>query len=143
MKRAILLVFLMLGSLAAVGQDAIKPSAYWWARISSARQLGYVEGFNAGSFTEMETSGICASRAGKPSSANPNAPICILYRWRQATREDADVNATLEAVSKFYADPRNAPIKWSEAVLIAEAMVSGVTIRETDLEIIRQAGAGK
>ncbi len=66
---------------------------------------------------------------------------CILYRWRMNTLIDVDTSGVLVALSKLYDEPRNLPIRWDHAVIIAEAMVSGVPISEKELEKVRQDDA--
>jgi hypothetical protein len=124
-------------SLGVLADESIKPTGWWWPKISDARQLGYVEGFKAGTFNSL-TEGHCKDTK---ISALQLTSDCILYRLQQETLLDVSTGGTLDAVTKFYALPGNLPVRWDHAVIISEAMVSGVPISEKDLEVIRQDDA--
>jgi|ERR1022692_532771 hypothetical protein len=137
MKTTTAVTFIVLVfALGLFAGDTLQPTGYWWSHISSSRQLGYVEGYQAGqAAVELE---VC------PDGKNPafkHLLGCILHKWRMGTRIETDTESVITTVSHFYEEPRNAPVRWEHAVLIAGAMVSGVPVSEEDLSVIRQFDA--
>jgi hypothetical protein len=132
--RMKLILMVVLASSFAWGQDTIKPTSYYWGRLDAVRQLGYVEGFNAGVLSPFNSNCKLYPLLNK-------TPHCILAAWQRDTMVDINATATLETITKLYADPKNEPLRWDTAVIIAEAMVSGVAINEADLNIVREFDA--
>ena len=52
-----------------------------------------------------------------------------------------DSSKVTDEVSRFYADPRNVPVRWEAAVVISEAMLSGTKVTDEDLDTIRSYDA--
>jgi hypothetical protein len=145
MKRLVLTLILapLVFSLGVIADEAIRPDGWWWQKLSPIRQLGYVEGFAAGQTESSEEDGIkpfCKEAAKDPAHWQPFA-YCILSRLRGATYVGTDTNKTLDMVVKFYQSPQNMPVSWGHAVIISQAMLSGVPVSDKDLEEIRKHDA--
>jgi hypothetical protein len=143
MKRFILALILtsLVFSMGVIADEAVRPDGLWWQKLSGIRQLGYVEGFNDGD-AESRNEAHCRTLPTPATAAywQSTAP-CILSRLRGDTLTGTDAAKTLSIMAKFYEPPQNLPVSWGHAVIISEAMVSGVPISEKDLETIRKEDA--
>jgi hypothetical protein len=143
MKKSALTVALTVlsFSLGVIADETLKPDGWSWQRINYGRQLGFVEGFVKGS-DDGSTMQIFKPACGKDSGRVQGLDsICILSRLRGGTYTGTDADKTVETVNKLYAAPQNLPIDWGHAVIISQAMVSGVPVSERDLEVIRKDDA--
>jgi hypothetical protein len=118
--------------------ETLKPTGYSWGQIGSGRQLGYVEGFEAGEGAAQFT--LCNKQRLR-ESASMHTEDCIIYKLREDTLVDLDALVVIDTINKFYNDPRNASIKWSHALVISRAMMSGVHVSDEDLDVVRQLDA--
>jgi len=141
-KSTLTLVLIVLSfSLGVIADETLKPDGWSWQRINYVRQLGFVEGFVKGS-NDGTTMQIFKPSCGKDSERVQGlASICILSRLRGSTYAGTDAGKTVETVNRLYAAPQNLPIDWGHAVIISQAMVSGVPVSERDLEVIRKDDA--
>ena len=139
MKRLTLALVLasVVFSLGVLADETMRPDGAWWQKIGDARRLGYVEGYVAG-HGDTFMSSFCEH------ATNPKIQgfsVCVLYRLQQDTMIDTDTTEVLDTMSKFYALPQNNPVRWNHAVIISRAMVSGVSVSEKDLQVIREDDA--
>jgi hypothetical protein len=133
MLKMLAVILIAVGfSLGVLADETIKPTGWSWQKVVSARQLGYVEGFNAGIMNEMEQR-FCGE--------TKILSLCVLYNLRQHTLLDVGTAQTLSTMSAFYATPANLPVRWSHALVISAALASGVPITESDLQVIRAEDA--
>jgi hypothetical protein len=141
-KSALTLVLTVLSfSLGVIADETLKPDGWSWQRINYMRQLGFVEGFVRGS-ENGSTRQIFKDTCGKDSERVQGlASICILSRLWGNAYAGTDAGKTVETVNRLYAVPQNLPIDWGHAVIISQAMVSGVPVSERDLEVIRKDDA--
>lgn len=143
MNRSVLVVALVVlsFSLGVVADETIKADGWSWQKIVYLRQLGFVEGFAAGEDSGHEIltfKPLCNSEHdGGPVLAS----ICALSRLRGKTYVSIDADRTIETMNKLYASPQNLPIHWRNALIVSQAMISGVPVSEKDLEAIRQSDA--
>ena len=143
MKRHIVAIvpIVLAFSLGVIADETLKPDGWSWQRINYVRQLGFVEGFVKGA-DDGSTMQIFKPACGKDSERVQGlASICALSRLRENTYAGTDAGKTVETVNKLYAAPHNLPIDWGHAVIISQAMVSGVPVSERDLEVIRKDDA--
>lgn len=124
-------------SLGVLADETIKPTGWSWQKVGAARQLGYVEGFNDGRLMDMEQR-FCEDTKMPVLKAQSK---CVLYNLRQHTLLDVGTDHTLSTMSGFYAVPANLPVRWPHALVISEALASGVPISESDLQVIRAEDA--
>jgi len=115
------------------------PDGYSWSTISHSRQQGYVEGFDDGQFSLLNGADLHPTWCVKPTSINEEP--CIVLQWISKTLIGQDTGETLTTMTKFYSEPRNLCVHWSHAVVIAEAMMSGVPVTEEQLTFIREFDA--
>jgi hypothetical protein len=128
-------------SFGVIADETIKPDGWWWQKISPIRQLGYVEGFVAGQAESSEEAHCKTVPAPATEAYWQSTASCILSRFRGNTLVGTDTNKTLDVMVRFYASPQNLPVSWGHAVIISQAMVSGVSVSEKDLEVIRKEDA--
>jgi len=146
MKKFVLALILtsLVFSLGVIADETIRPDGWWWHKLSPIRQLGYVEGFVAGEMESSEEHGskpFCKDAAKDPAHWQPVFVDCILSRFRGDTLVGTGTDKTLDIMAKFYESPQNLPVSWGHAVIISQAMVSGVPVSEKDLEAIRKHDA--
>jgi hypothetical protein len=141
-KSALIVALIVLSfSLGVIADETIKADGWSWQKIVYVRQSGFVEGFAEGEDSAHETltfKPLCnAEHDGGPVLAS----ICALSRLRGKTYVSIDADRTIETMNRLYASPQNLPIHWRNALIISQAMTSGVSVSEKDLEAIRQRDA--
>ncbi len=146
MKRLVLTLILapLVFSLGVIADGTIRPDGWWWQKLSPIRQLGYVEGFVAGEMESSEEHGskpFCKDAAKDPAHWQPVFVDCILSQLEGDTLQPTDVNKTLDVMVKFYQSPQNMPVSWGHALIISQAMLSGLPVSDKDLEAIRKHDA--
>jgi len=141
-KSALTLVLIVLSfSLGVIADETLKPDGWSWQRITYVRQLGFVEGFVKGAENESTMQTFKPACEKDSERVQGLASICILSRLHGGTYVGTDAGKTVETVNMLYATPQNLPIDWGHAVIISQAMVSGVPVGERDLEVIRKDDA--
>ncbi len=143
MNKIVLTIILIVLAFSSgvVADETLKPDGWSWQRISYVRQLGFFEGFVSGTQNES------TMRTFEPACEKNREPIqglesiCILSRLWGNAYVGSDAGKTIETMNRFYGSPRNLPIDWGHAVIISQAMVSGLPISEKDLEEIRKDDA--
>ena len=134
-----LLLALSFFSIGMFADEELKPNSRGWSLIEPARKLGYVEGFNAGLTASVgDKAGDIWRQQLKTPSPSSSA---ILWKLRQGILIGVSTPSTLSTLEQFYGDKHNAPICWENAVIISEALVSGVSASEQELETIRASDA--
>jgi hypothetical protein len=142
MKTILVMLLLTLGTLCVGQQSTIQPNGWGWNRISDSRRLGFVEGFDFRTALALEQGTYSQDATTKVTCRlDPTTIICALHQLEGDTLMDIPSDKTAEMMSAFYAQPQNLPVRWGHAVVIAEAMVSGLPIPETLLKTLRQEDA--
>ncbi len=128
-------------SLGVIADETLKSDGWSWQKIPNVRQLGFLEGFAEGTDNEetiLTFGSLCDKEHGRDSVLTS---ICILSRLHGDTYLPINASKTMETMNRLYTSPQNLPIHWGHALIISQAMVSGVPVSEKDLEVIRQCDA--
>ena len=133
-------------ALGVVAAGISAQSASTWTKLSVERQTGYAEGFGDGlwdGYMEMAAKEECSSPKVAPRVSQ--SYDCVRYRliYQVSTvvlnnPAALDQGAALASVKALYAQSQNQLISWNDALIIARAMVTGVSVTKADLEAIRQ-----
>lgn len=139
------LVLLSLTSI-AFGQSPAKfvGDGTDWGQIPFSRQHGYVEGVHDGIFMGMMMfmqSGDGDCGPGHAKKSDMTRYYCAISEIYYRIPSGLDSSKVTDEVSRFYADPRNVPVRWEAAVVISEAMLSGTKVTDEDLDTIRSYDA--
>jgi hypothetical protein len=137
MKNTAILAGFLIFALGVLAGPTIAPNGWSWNQIPPPRQLGYLEGFNDGSQFQMMTQIPCKNASPTYAATED----CVLYRLHMASLAGPDSDRVLSTLNKFYEQSENKPVHWDHAIVISEALVSGVHVDEKDLEVIRLADA--
>jgi len=143
LSKPVLIVVLIVVSfsLGVIADETIKADGWSWQKIAYVRQLGFAEGFAEGADSAHEALTFKPLCDGEHDGGPVLASICTLSRLRGKTYISIDADRTIETMNKLYASPQNLPIRWRNALVISQAMISGVPVSEKDLEVIRQRDA--
>jgi len=142
-KLVVALSLTLVFSLGVIAGETLEPDGWGWQKIARVRQMGYVEGFLDGEelgsrITTPAFEHLCEV---EESTRTPPIRDCILRRLWGNTLAGTDEGKTLDTIVRFYASPQNLPVHWGHAVIISQAMVSGVALSEKDLEVVRKEDA--